>query len=202
MTKLTYRDYSEDAKRKRKKILKISSAVLATVLTGSLAIGSNYIDVKKGSNGVYYINCPTNDEKPNIPSRYYGFNDYVTYKIVDGEKVKSFSSENIGLMIDKESHELKWYIFRGGLLGEVYELETGDMVACVKVDYRETAYNKTLLSKSYTFDMVDINNYLEGVTLKDSYTIDELKELEDELKEAVLIMNDVKTDTYSKKLKK
>ena len=50
--------------------------------------------------------------------------------------------------------------------------------------------------------MADINNYLEDITFKDSYTIEELEMLEPELKEAILLMNGVKTNGYSRKLVK
>ena len=50
-----------------------------------------------------------------------------------------------------------------------------------------------MVSKSYVFDMVNINDYLDDIYLKDSYTVEELKGLEPKLRESILIMNESKS---------
>lgn len=141
----------------------------------------------------YYISQEHND-----------FEDYTITLIRNGEPTTVYKGENISITIDKETYEVKEYIFCKGILsGEIYDLKTGYLIAEGSFITGYTGYSQknghVILDNCYVVDFVNINNYVEDHNLQEYYTLDEIRNLEPTIIEAVKKINEYESNNQKTK---
>lgn len=157
----------------RKGIVLVTLTSTITFLSGCTKVPENY------PSGFSYIDQEYND-----------FDDYHKTIIKDGVPVEVYKGENISLTIDKTSLETHKYIYNTGtLISEIYDFNTGYMlVKSVLLTVEGEDNMEKISDNKYIVDFVDIADYVEGETLKEYYTIEEIEELEPKIIESVKIL--------------
>lgn len=120
------------------------------------------------------------------------------YAVVNGEATKLYNSENIFLIYDKDDYSCEEYftdfILRKGS-SVIYDLENENLLAYreplegVDINYQ---YFVDLAEENYGVALKDAPTYVEGCEVKEYYTLDEIKTLEQEIGEGVKILSKVK----------
>lgn len=127
------------------------------------------------------------------------FEEYNSTVIRNGKATTVYKAENISLAINKETYEVKEYIYHNGILGvEIYDLNTGYLVADATILSTPAdpsiSNAEFIFNNHYIVDFVDINNYLEEHNLQNDYTLDEIRELEPSIVEAVKKINEYESN--------
>lgn len=149
--------------------------------------------------------CEVSDEKT-LPSRepisssYSNFDSYCYYVMRNGEPVKLYKSENVYLLYDKDTYEVSEFVYSGQLLlgglltyVELYDLESGEMLSlCNGITVYNRDYYREVINSNYQVCLSDVENYLEGYSKKDAYTLEEIRELEPLIAENLKIINSLK----------
>ena len=142
------------------------------------------------------VGCSTNKiptAKP-IDPKYSKVEEYYKYTIKNGEAVKMYKSENVYLLYNKESYEVKEYIYDGEYDIELYDLKSEEMIAYSNPI--SSTYNKEyyyyIRDNNYQVCLNDVENYVEGRTNKEYYSLEEIKELEPKILEGLKIINTAK----------
>lgn len=163
----------------RKKGISLLTAAFTVVsLSGCVQVPEDYPEE------FYYIEQDTNE-----------FDNFYKTVIRNGEPLTVYKGENIVLAINKETFDVKEYVYRqSSLIGKIYDLATGYMIVNVNVfdyshSYDESNYNK-LKEENYIVELVNISDYIEDAELKEWYSIDEIKELEPKVIESLKIINE------------
>ena len=123
------------------------------------------------------------------------FDDYYKTVIRNGEPVTVYKGENISLVINKETFEIKECIYRNSVItAQIYDLSTGYLIvdaniASLKSDADYKNYEK-LIENSYIVEFVNISDYIEDEELKEWYSLDEIKKLEPRIIESLKIINE------------
>ena len=97
------------------------------------------------------------------------FDKYSLTVIRNGEAVTVYSGKNISLTIDKDTFEVKEYIYCSGIFeGEVYDLNTGYLIVekSVLETYASKSNYEFILYNNYVVDFVNISNYVEDHKLQ------------------------------------
>ena len=123
------------------------------------------------------------------------FDDFNKTVIRDGEPVTVYKGENISLVINKETFDVKECIYHNtAITAQIYDLSTGYLIVDASIvshkgdaDYKN--YEK-LIEDSYIVEFVNISDYLEDEELKEWYTLDEIKELEPKVIDSLKIVNE------------
>lgn len=150
------------------------------------------------------VGCADNKNKePNrtsIPQEYSRIENYYKYVMKDGKAVKVYYSENIYLLYDKNTYEVKEYIFKNGVTwfggGELYDLDTEEMlvysngVASTNKDFFDY-----LVENNYQVHLTDVSDYIEGYDVKECYSLDEIRELEQQITNSLIVINKTKIKT-------
>lgn len=173
MKKLNYN------KNKFKKIAKKGITLIAlttslTILPGCTKIPENWPE------GFEYIDQENNS-----------FDDYHKTIIKDGTPVEIYRGENISLAIDKTTFEVKKYIYDIGLVSEIYDFDTGYRLVSIvllSVDGKENS--EKISENKYVVDFSDIADYVEGETLKEYYTLEEINELATKIIESLKLIEE------------
>lgn len=108
------------------------------------------------------------------------------YKYIDenGNEIKVYNSQNVYLLFDYETYEVKEYIFKsptswiGG--SELYDLVTEEMLAYgngISNAYNEE-YFEYLKANNYKVCLTEISTYVKGHISKEYYSLEEIKSLE------------------------
>ena len=144
------------------------------------------------------------DEFYYVSQEYNDFEDYTTTVIKNGEPTTAYKGENLAVAIDKETYEVKEYIFhRGFISGEIYDLKTGYLIVDIGIATapieNSVKNNQFMLDNCYVVEFVDINNYVEGHTLQEYYSLDEIKNLEPTIVEAVKKINEYESNNHKTK---
>ena len=137
-----------------------------------------------------------------IETEYSQVSKYYDYAIKDGEPVKKYKAENIYLLYDKNNYEVSEFIYFGkGIVFdlfsyiELYDLESEEML--FYHDGLGTSYNSGyyhhIMSNNYQVCLTDAENYVEGHIKKDSYTLEEIRELEPIIADSLKIINEAKS---------
>lgn len=137
-----------------------------------------------------------------IPKKYNSFNEYVEYVVRDGKANIVCKTDNICLLYNKETFEVKEYIFDYAFKlfnetygGDAYEIETGELIFHNN-GFGDT-YNKEyllyLIDNNYSVPLSELSNYIEGIEPKEYYTLEEIRELEPQILESLKIIIDSKT---------
>ena len=147
------------------------------------------------------VSACTQELPEDWPSEFYyisqEYNDFEEFSKVinrDGQPVRVYKGENVALTINKDTFEVKEYIFLvNSWAGEIYDLKTGYLICDVTIfthyDDFSVDNNDILLDNCYEVHLKDISDYIEGEELKDYYTLEEIQELEPKIVEAVKIIN-------------
>lgn len=171
MSKLKYnKNYFQ--KVTKKGIAVVALATSLTILPGCTKIPEDWPE------GFTYIDQENNN-----------FDDYHKTIIKDGVPVEVYKGENISLAIDKNTFEAKKYIYDTGIVSEIYDFDTGYRLVSVvllSVDGKENS--EKITNNSYVVDFANISDYVEGETLKEYYTLEEIEELEPKIIESIKLM--------------
>ena len=139
-------------------------------------------------------------------------NEFHKYKktiIKNGEPATVYLGQNIVITVDKDTFDLKEYIFVSNNIDEIndiYDLRTETLLVNkveTEVDNyswnSKDNYNK-ITNNKYIIPLVDVGDYIEGEMLKDKYSLIELEELEAKILDSVKKIDNyekVKTKTLS-----
>lgn len=170
--------------KKIKEVFKRSIALTAMMFTLATVSGCAEKQPADWPNEFQYISQENND-----------FEKYTSTIIKNGQPIKVYKGENIAVAINKETYEVKEYIYRiGTISGEIYDLDTGYMIADVFLTAQpwepSVKNNEVILDNYYVVDFVDINNYVEGHNLQEYYTLNEIRNLEPTIVESVKKINE------------
>ena len=148
-----------------------------------------------------------NENENDIPSRisiskeYSNIENYYKYVIQNGKTEKLYNSQNVYLLYNKETYEVNEYIFQNNITwfggAELYDLETEEMLAYgngLATSYNEEFY-KYLIENNYQVCLNTVSDYVENHIAKEYYSLDEIKELEEQIKENLKIINKAKIKT-------
>lgn len=176
----------------KNKLIQIKKRLLAMGLA-SVVIGTAGCTSSKNENG--------EPSRIAISQEYSNVEEYYKFVIQNSEAVKIYNSQNVYLLYDKETYEVKEYIFQkqvtwfGG--AELYDLTTEEMLAYG--DGISTTYNKEfyeyLVENNYQVCLTEVSDYVEGHITKDYYSLDEIRELEPLIEESLKIINKTKIKT-------
>ena len=152
------------------------------------------------------VGCTNNKRSDNgMPSRVaiseeiYNIEKYYKYIMKNGEAVKEYNSQNVYLLFNKETYEVKEYIFTNKVTvfggAELYDLVTEEMLAYSDgvATIINKDYYKYLVDNNYQVCLTEVGDYVEGHSTKEYYTLAEIKELEPTIKESLKIINKAKT---------
>ena len=169
-------------KNKLTKLLK--RGIVLVALTSSVTLLSGCTEDKTPSN------WPS--EYSYIDQSYNYFDEYHKTIIKDGVPVNVYIGENISLTIDKTTYEVKEYIYSESLIiGKIYDINTGYLLVDANILEIEGRDNWEKISQNkYIINFVDIADYVEGETLKEYYTLEEIKELEPKIVESLKLIEE------------
>ena len=133
------------------------------------------------------------------------FEDFTKTIIKNGEPTVVYNSQNIALAINKETYKVDEYLFYIGALslaGKIFDIETGYLIADIDIfsNIFNTSSNKNdniFLNNYDVIHFINISDYVEGETLKDYYSLEEIRNLEPAIVESVKKINE-----FNKKLVK
>jgi len=179
--------------KKIKDVFKRGIALTAMVFTLATVSGCAEKQPANWPNEFQYISQENNE-----------FEKYTSSVIRNGQPAKGYKGENIAVAINKETYEVKEYIFRrGAISGEIYDLNTGYMIAEVFLTTQswDTSIknNEVILDNCYVVEFVNINNYVEGHNLQEYYTLEEIKNLEPTIVESVKKINEYENNQQKTK---
>ena len=104
-----------------------------------------------------------------------------------------YKADNVFLIINKETFEVKEYISdNGSLNGNIYDVSTGYMIndSGLFDDSNNFSNEKLLKENNYIVWIRNVSDYIEDEEVKDWYTIEEIKELEPAIIESLKIINE------------
>ena len=135
------------------------------------------------------------------------FNEFDKFSktiIKEGRPTTAYKGENLAVAINKETYEVKEYIFReGSLSGEIYDLNTGYLIVDVIIltnPYDDSVRNnKVILDNNYVVEFRNINDYIEGHNLQEYYTLEEIKNLEPIIIESIKKINEFENNNQKTK---
>lgn len=170
--------------KKIKNILK-KGIVLTTVVVTLASFSGCYAEQKPNNwpNEYVYIDQQNNE-----------FDNYYKTIIRDEKPVKAYKGSAISITIDKETYEIKEYIYnKTNFSIEIYDLTTGNMLvnasSFVYLDADKQNY-KNIVNNKHVIDFVDISDYIEKEELKDYYTLEEIKNLETDILKSVKLIEE------------
>lgn len=128
------------------------------------------------------------------------FKDFTKTIIKNGEPTTVYYGSNIAIAINKETYEVDEYIFyKSSISGKIFDLKTEYLIVDISITTTfnniNVKNNNIILDNCYVVEFKDISDYIEGETLKEYYTLEEIKKLEPEIVESVKKINE-----YNKKL--
>lgn len=123
------------------------------------------------------------------------FDDFHKTVIRNGEPVTVYSGKNVFLAFDKETFDVKEYIYTyTTLTAQIYDLSTGYLVVGANAfssPYEDGVSNWNILEKeNYLVFFKEISDYLEDEEVKEWYSLDDIKELEPRIIESLKIINE------------
>ena len=146
-----------------------------------------------------------------VPAQYNHFNNYYKKVVRDGKATKLYDAKYTFVLFDKETFEPHEYIFKHDTESyreeyEMYDLETGEMIMYAKEagiilfgEEYNYYYARDLIKSGYDIGLATVGDNIEGEEQKDYYSLEEIRELEPKLLEAVKILNGVPLDKAPQK---
>lgn len=174
------------------KLIQMKKGLIALGLAGVM-LGTAECTSSKNENG--------KPSRVSISQEHSNVEDYYKYVMQNGEAVKLYNSQNVYLLYNKETYEVNEYIFQNQVTcfggAELYDLETEEML--VYGDGIDTTYNREfyeyLIENNYQVCLNEVSDYVEGHVAKEYYSLDEIKELEQQIEENLRIINKAKVKT-------
>ena len=168
------------------RLIEIKKRLLALGLAG-IMLGTTGCSSKKDGNDIPKIS-PISIEYSNVEN-------YYKNAIRDGKATKLYKSKNTFLLFDKNTYDVKEYIFDTVLynLGcQIYELKSEKLIIygngiATRYNYE---YYEYLVNNNYQVCLAEVSNYIEGYDNKDYYSLDEIKKLEPQIAESLKIINE------------
>jgi len=180
---------------KKRDLLNLKKEIVALGLVGTILTSTG---CRKNANE------STNGQLLAVPEEYSHPDNYYSYVIKNGEAMQLYNANNVYIFFDKDSYEAKEYIYNKehGIIFytmELYDLEAEELLVYESYDvvYNDDYYN-SLLDSSYQVCLADAGNYIEEYTPKDSYTLDEIKEMESTIKAGLKLINEAKEKKKAK----
>lgn len=179
----------------KKQLLEIKKKLLILSLTGVII----------GTTGC--ANNENSDKEPSriaISSEYSHPEEFYKYAVIDGQATKVYDSSSVYLLFDKETYEVKEYLFKNQFTlmgdaygGELYDLESEELLAYS--DGIATSYNKGyfnyLMENNYPIFLSEVNDYVENYNLNEYCTLEEIRELEPQIVQGLKLINEEKAKT-------
>lgn len=179
-------------------IKNINKKVLSIVMSGvtllSVPVALSACE-KLNDDGLYSIGQDNNE-----------FDKYHKIIIRNGKPTSVYNGDNIVVSVDKDTFDVKEYIYVSSALDEVdsvYDLRTGDLLVYksnVNIPdynwYSKTNFNK-INDNKYIIAFKDIGDYVEGESVKKYYSLNEIEELEPKIIDS---MKKIKEYTKQKEL--
>lgn len=139
-----------------------------------------------------------------ISQDYNDFKYFNSLVIKEGEAISLYKGEYIAVAINKETYEVKEYIFYTNILrGEIYDLNTGYIISMpnlISGPWDPSIENRdAIFDNCYVVEFVDISNYVEGHELQENYTLEEIRNLEPTIVESIKKMIECKKREKTKK---
>ncbi len=149
--------------------------------------------------------CGNNEiTREEVPSEYYNFDKYCKYVIKDGKPLQLYNSQNIILFYDKETYDVKEYIYNRekkflGTASELYDLVTEEMLEYsdgIAIGYNDdNDFFRNLIDNNYQVWLPDTGDYIEGYEVNDYYSLEEIKKLEPQIETGLRAINKIKVKT-------
>ena len=151
--------------------------------------------------------CTNNNNNENeVPSRVSissdlnNFDEFSKFIMQNGEPIKVYNSQNVYLCYDKETYEVTEYIYNAPISyfggGEIYDLQTEELLIYSNgISSYNMEYHAYILENNYQVCLADIGDYIEGYTVKEYYSLDEIRELEPQILESLKLINSAKVKT-------
>lgn len=175
----------EELKKMKKKLIALGILGVMIGTSGCKNVDENGIPIRQS-----------------IPSKYNLYNKYVQDVVRDGKADKLCKTKNVCLFYDKETLEVKEYIYDYSFKlfdetygGDFYDIETEELI--FHNDGFGNDYNKQyflyLIDNNYVISLSDLSNYIEEINVKEYYTLEEIRELEPKILESLKIIINSKT---------
>lgn len=185
----------------RDDIIKITSICAAAILgiggiTGVVILRKNYVASKYDENGIAKRFSHGTDEEE--------ISKVSSYLIENGQAVKKFKSNAIYFLINKQTNEIAPYLYfnvdlfsNGAQWFRLFELDTEELIS---YEYPPDLFDDPGYTNNFYYDYLRDNfdwvplttagTYIEGFKLKDSYTKDEVKEIESQFLDGYLLIKE------------
>ena len=121
------------------------------------------------------------------------------YGVVNGEATKLYDSEHVYFIYDKDDCSCEEYL--SGFItpkaaAVIYDLDTEKLLAYKEFGFGTTDINYTHFSyledANYEVRLSDASDYVEGLDVKDYYSLDEIKELGKKIGDGVKVLSKVR----------
>jgi len=176
----------------------VGKKVLSVVAAGSLLFLG-------GCTNVDSTGAPVRQKVSSVFSR---VNESCYYQIEGQDCVKMFNTDNVYLMYDKDTYEVtevlhsSAYTKNGVNLGEILYTFDDEILSVYydgDPDYTQNyAYRRYLFDNNYVVPLGEAGHYIDGgLDMKDSYSLDEIRELEPQIKAGLIIINGEKEKVKS-----
>ena len=184
----------------RKVATKIAEEALRWSILGGLFVGVVACDSirQKELNNKEFIEDPRLETLKDE----YNVMDYITkHAVVNNEATKLYESKYVYFVFDKDDYSSEKYldaVVPACGAEFIYDLETENLLAYIDLLPWDTVSNinddyfENLTEENYEVHLTDAPNYVEGLEVKDYYSLEEIKELEDQVREGVKVLNRVK----------
>ena len=186
----------------RESLIKITSICAAAILgiggiTGVVILRKNYVASKYDETGTPKRFSHGIDEEE--------ISKVSSYLVENGQAVKKFRSSAIYFLINKETNEIAPYLYFYGdkfnneeIRFRLFELDSEELIS---YEYPPDLFDPGYTNNYYfdylkdNFDWIPLTSastYVEGFKLKDSYTKEEVKEIEPKLLDGYLLIKEAK----------
>ncbi len=170
----------------------IKSKILPLGMAGIIVAVGNQLPQKKAE---------TETPSTTIPQQFSHVERYYEELEQFGKTTKYYATPYVWLLYDKDTYDVSEYLFYSqktlfgfGLEVELYNLESEELLVCGDgITRRDNEdYFRYLVNNNYEVCLADMDNYLDGVYIKDYYTLDEIKKIEPIIKEGLKNINSAK----------
>jgi hypothetical protein len=122
---------------------------------------------------------------------------FYKYAVVNNEATKLYDTDYVYFIYDKDDYTCHEYLSRPILFKDasvIYDLETDRLLAYREfLDGEDINYQSYLDHRddNYYVPLTEASNYVEGLEVKDYYSLDEIRKLETEIGEGVKVLSKV-----------
>lgn len=139
-----------------------------------------------------------------IVKDYNSLDDYTKTITENGISTQVYSGKNIALTIDKDTYEVKEYIYEKTILGfTIYDLTTGHKIATISFLNFDDSDNikvwNEIKENNYVVIFANIGDYIEDEKLKEYYSLIEIKNLESKIINNLMLTTEHRNDKTKKR---